>query len=223
MVVALLLVFFGIIFSVLPQQPAGALADSVLLFKQKDRYELLGGDARGANLMGKVEKGAEAEGVELWPWQQRYVEWQAALNGMRWNPWFGVGIGNYQRNVTFFANNPEGAYYTFKGKPRGVNLMEEGANNYWAVLGMEMGVPALFAMAWLMLHCGAKALKGVRESSRGPVRAAAAGAVGALVSMVVFNFFTPMMVRGVGILAVLVFAMCEATATLNDSASSDAD
>ena len=136
----------------------------------------------------------------VWPWQQRYVEWQAAMNGTMMNPLVGVGLGRYQTNI--------GQYYGDIPKPGGTNLMEPDAINYYGVLGLEAGLPALAALLWVLLRHARKAAGAYARLERGLEKGLALGACGSLLAFAINSFFCSCIVRGVAVGFVLILALC---------------
>jgi len=157
----------------LPMKNGNVLRDSVLLYKR---------DAP-------------------WPWQQKYVEWQAALNAINSNPVTGVGIGNYQLNIN--------RYYLDIEKPP-ENLMEPDAVNGWMVTGVTLGVPGLLLLLWMLLSFQKRASMHYGAAEPGIVKGFCLGVYGAIGSFMIASLFTNLLVRGVGIAFVIMVALVDA-------------
>ena len=156
----------------MPRDNLGLLTDSVILYKSDNT---------------------------TWPWQQRYVEWQPAIDGITMNPLVGVGLGRYQKNI--------GQYYGDIPKPGGTNLMEPDAINYYCVLGLEAGIPALLALFWILLRHARYAARAYARLDRGLQKGLALGTCGSLLAFAMNSFFTSSIVRGVAIGFILILAL----------------
>ncbi|NOZ24113.1 MAG: O-antigen ligase family protein, partial [Planctomycetes bacterium] len=150
------------------------LQDSIKLFKQSDAAK------RG------------------YGWQQRYVEWQAAVNAITVHPIFGVGVGNYQQNIN--------QYYGEILKPA-ENYMEADAMNGLLVLAMTMGIPGLVAFLWILFKFQKFGAQGFSLLPASLEKGFALGIYGAMTSVLIASLFTNVLVRGVGIVFVILLAL----------------
>ena len=180
----------------LPRQNHKVILDSVMLRKSKDLYGSLPAPTTGKEI---PEEGQ---------WQQKYTEWQAALNAIGLNPYTGFGLGHYQSQINQYYSmdlHSGDDYYTIE-KPAGVNYMEADSNNHYLVLAAEAGIPAALILVWLIVHFGRCAAVAFVRESDGFRKALAAGLLGSVVAFGVGSVFTVMLVRGLAITAMLVFA-----------------
>ncbi|MEW6356401.1 MAG: O-antigen ligase family protein [Planctomycetota bacterium] len=157
-----------------PRPNITLLQDSVKLYKQSD---------------------AEKRG---YGWQQRYVEWQAAVSAITAHPIFGVGIGNYQQNIN--------QYYGEIDKPS-ENYMEADAMNGLLILGVTMGIPGLVAFLWILFKFQKFGAQGFSLLPPGLAKGFSLGIYGAMTSALIMSLFTSVLVRGVGLVFVILIAL----------------
>lgn len=217
----MLMLLGGLVLPHLPRRNTAVLLDSVALYKESDRDRVFNDDvaalaarlsARQAGLAAKVADGKSVDYGDLlreedysWKWQQRYKEWQAALNMMVECPLFGVGAGGYQRNVNRFYRS-EG----FGAMPKyAKNLLEPDTLNGYLVLGAGAGVPFLILLGAMFLRAGRFAVLRLGDEADADARGLAAGVVAALAALAVVAVFTNPFVRGVGVTLALVLALAE--------------
>jgi len=127
-----------------------------------------------------------------WPWQQRYKDWQAAINMMRAHPLLGVGAGGYRANFNAF----------YAGMPKmNKDLMEDDGHSLYMVLGATAGVPALIFLFWLFAAFFRRAVITVNyeEKPEGMWYGVALGGAGALAAVAVGAFYSEFLIRSVGI------------------------
>jgi hypothetical protein len=204
-----MLLFYALLFRSAPQEPGQVLLDSVMLQKQSDRfrtlslyevYEDLDKSGRGADL---------TQGRFAYPWQQKYVEWQPALLALAQNPLFGVGLGNYQKNVNRYYGDKNFNTYQVSKPP--LNLMEKDANPFYAVWLAETGLVGLLAFVWLLaegLGRGIAGFAALKKAGGDELMAGlTVGACAALGAAAAGCLFTDYWVRGVGIAFVFVLAL----------------
>jgi hypothetical protein len=209
-----------VLFPNLPRANASILIDSLALYKDKDSYGVFG------DVVPKIQENAEKvnmarldkamEGLPLaesdflderetcWKWQQRYTEWQAAMNMVATSPIFGVGVGSYQTHVnSFYGSERFGPMPKYRE-----NLMEPDAFGGIAIWGATAGMPfvlILMALALGALKRAATALWG--KDGEPSDRPLAAGVVAALSVLPILCLFTNPLVRGVGITLAIVLAI----------------
>ena len=211
-----LFVLFSLAFMLGPQQHGYILLDSLMPSKRSDRfrelplYEIDPPLDRSSGVADLTQPGYST-------WQQKYVEWQPALQALGRNPLFGVGAGNYQANINAFyegqpadsAHNPARCYLI--EKPR-KNLMEVDGNPFYRVWMVETGLAGLLAFACLLMSAlghGRRTLPAT-EAGASMDRALKLGAIAALASACAGMLFVNYWVRGVGIAYALVLALCVA-------------
>jgi hypothetical protein len=145
--------------------------------------------------------------------KKQYIEWQAALNMMedtRENNFLlGVGTGNYQLNV--------GRYYGFLPNKE---KMPRDSNNLYLVIGGSMGLFGLAAWVWI-LTCHLKLAHALRrQTSDAWQRSLATGLCGSLWAFAFINLFHALLVRGTGLVMVLLLATLTA---MNDIRQGEQD
>jgi len=205
-----MLVFYGLLFALGPQKQGQVLLDSVMLRRTEDRFRSLPIYETDEELE-RSGAGARLDRPPYdYPWQQRYAEWQPALLAVARNPLFGVGLGNYQKNINrFYEDKAFGTYRMPKGSH---NLMEPGGNAFYAVWLVETGLVGMLAFVWVLLSFWHRACPSAVPE--GPMHVLKTGARAALGAMAVGCLFTDYWVRGVGIALafVLALASCRAEA-----------
>ena len=138
---------------------------------------------------------------------RRYTEWQAAAAMMRDNAVLGVGAGNYQNNI--------GSYYGILPSPVGV--AESDSQNLYLVIGGSMGWPGLIGLVGLFSLFAARAARHFLLG-RSPIeRGIALGVLGGLVAFSISAVWSPLLVRGLGIPLVLLFAMADCRTLVRSS------
>jgi len=114
------------------------------------------------------------------------------------NPLLGVGAGNYQLRI--------GEYY---GLLPDVKKSEPDTNNLYLVVAGSMGLAGLVSLVALLSYfwrlAGGLWLRVETDWERG----LAAGLAGSIGAMVAANFFTSLLVRGTGLVMILVVALIE--------------
>ncbi len=113
---------------------------------------------------------------------ERMAHWQAAWEMFSDHPLLGIGFGNYQ------------VVYPVYALPRWSDPLGH-AHNYYLNVAAETGALGLTAYVVLWAAAFAQAWRAVRES-RGIWRGIAAGALGALVALSIFNAFDDLFVHG---------------------------
>jgi O-antigen ligase len=127
-------------------------------------------------------------------------EQQAALNVLRYHPLFGVGVGNYQQNISSGYDR-----LSVVDKQR----LEADAQNGYLLWAVSTGVLGLAALCWLFGSYLLTAWRAAR-AKRDPWSAALAGAMTALV---VLSLVTNPWVRGTAILVAALLGALGALAT----------
>ena len=131
--------------------------------------------------------------------KQQYMEWIAGMRGTSENALTGTGPGTYQEHI--------GRYFGSLDKPN-VNALEPDTNNTYAVIGLTMGIPGLLCFLFILLNSLALSLRTAFASRvSDQLRAAAAGCAGSLFACIFLCLFTVPLVRGTGIILVLLFSM----------------
>ena len=138
---------------------------------------------------------------------RRYTEWQAATAMAQDNPWFGVGIGNYQENV--------GRY--FGTLPAVAVKAEADSQCLHLVLASSLGIPALLCFLGLLLSHARSAVKAFFRSTDPARQGLALGALGSIIAFNVNSLFAPLLVRGIGVILVFVLALAAAVAAAEDA------
>jgi hypothetical protein len=128
--------------------------------------------------------------------KKRWIEWHPALRMLSEHFMLGVGTGNYQLNI--------GRYY--ETLPDAKKSQADTANLYLVTASSEgfaslICLVALLALFWRQ----SRAMRGLVADAWG--RALSAGICGAVISLVIANFFTSLFVRGAGLVWVLLFAL----------------
>lgn len=126
----------------------------------------------------------------------RYPEWQAAAIMVLENPWLGVGIGNYQQNI--------GMYYGVLPSPN--EATEPDTQNLYLVLAASAGIGAAIAFAGLLASAIVAGWRAAARSMDPLEGALAAGAAAGLVGFAIAAFWSPLLVRGIGIPLAFVLA-----------------
>lgn len=198
--VFLTLLLLGLVFLVvypkLPRENHKVILDSLMLKKSHDLYGSMPAPTTG--------KAIPAAGQ----WQQKYTEWQAALNAISLNPHVGVGLGHYQKSINaYYATDldEEEDYYVLD-KAAGVNYMEPDSGNHYLVLATEAGIPAMLALIWIITYFARRAGRAFAAEQPGFRMALAAGLCGSMVAFAIGSIFTVMLVRGLAITLVLLLA-----------------
>ena len=221
--VALVLLGWQVLPRMTRDNPA-VLLDSVLFYKETDPYGIYKRDVTGIReslaekrrrLAGKI---AEAEAVDRadvpteedlsYRWQQRYKEWQAALNMMARSPLFGVGVGCYQVNVGkfYYQQDPDG---THRMPKYAKNLIEPDTHSGYMVWGATAGVPFIIIVLAMLTRAAKSAGRAFVSQTDRLMRGVAAGILGSLAAVVVLSVFSDPLVRGVGVTLALVLALAE--------------
>lgn len=180
---------------------ARILVDSVALFRHADPYGLLPMPAKGQG----------EQSFAAWsPWQQKYVERQAALNALSWSPLLGHGLGSYQARIdAFYGASRQDQLWLEKGA---ANLMETDAHGLYFVLLVETGLLGLLGLLWILADAWRQAARVRAETSDGFDRALLAGVMGALLVLALGGFTGSFVVRGLQLVAALLLAVPAALA-----------
>ncbi len=200
-------VFFGLLFWLVPQQPDQILLDSVMLRRSHDRFRTLPVYSINPEL-DESGRPADLSQPRYSPWEQKYIQWQPSLLILARYPLFGVGLGSYQQNINrYYRDRDFGAYDMNKAS---MDLMEKGANPFYAVWASETGFLGIFSVLWVFLTFVGRAVRGGMASRGGQNRlwfSLQVGACAALGAAAFGAFFTNYLVRGLGYTLVLVCAL----------------
>ncbi|NLW50538.1 MAG: hypothetical protein GXY85_06795 [Candidatus Brocadiaceae bacterium] len=203
-----LFVLWTAVFGFGPQRHGAVLLDSAMLRKSFDRFHVL--PVYGGGRVPPQTEPAPLGSADNSVWQQRYVEWQAALQAVARSPLFGVGPGNYQVRVNRYYEpppdrllNPGGVYNVSKPS---ANLMEAGGNAFYLVWLTETGLVGVLGLLSVLLFGLHGAVRSYCEGEDDLARGLALGAFGALCAAAGGMAFTHYLVRGVGIAFAFVLA-----------------
>lgn len=130
---------------------------------------------------------------------RRYPDWQAAASMTLTHPWLGVGLGNYQKHV--------GQYYD--QVPRQTGPSEPDIQNLYLVLAASCGLPALLAFLAMFVSAACAAVRSVLARRGTPRAALSAGVLGALAAFAAAAVWHPLLVRGIGLPLVFLFALAQ--------------
>ncbi len=178
------------------------LIDSVALNRTQDTY----------GLQPMPMKGQGVESVKAWePWQQKYLELQAALNAVSFSPLFGYGLGMYQRRINlFFTSSKHTPLTGVIKKPK--NFMERDSHSVFAVQAVETGLIGVACLLWLLVWIMQQALR-VRRRADDPFdRALLLGVAGSVMAILIGGWFTSVMVRGLQLVVIALAALPAAVA-----------
>lgn len=150
-----------------------------------------------------------------WPWQQRFQEWQSAMNIVIEYPLFGVGAGAYQDNINRFWRRGIPLPEKFPGR----SLMENGALGMYPVRAAVSGLPGMVFLVWLIFGSLGRAATALKERE-GIMRGLAAGCFGAIISMAIAGLFTDFLVRGLGITFAIVITLTAISAMKQEKSES---
>jgi hypothetical protein len=203
-------VLFGLLFWLAPQQPDRVLLDSLMLRRTSDEFRTLPIYSINPELEASGRPG-QLDQEPYSVWEQKYIQWQPSLLALARNPLFGVGLGNYQKNINaFYSDRDFGAYQMPKAS---MDLMEKGGNAFYAVWLTETGLLGGFVIVWLFFSFLRRGLRGVSAARAMDDRLALclkAGACAALGAAAFGFLFTNYWVRGLGYAFVFVLALLSA-------------
>ncbi len=134
---------------------------------------------------------------------RRYIEWQAATEMVQEHPLLGVGAGGYQDKIgTFYGILPV----------VGGTAAPADSQNLYLVLAGSIGLPGLAAFLALLGFGAAGAAKGFlgRDGLEASRKGLYLGIIGSLLAFSVNSFWSPLLVRGVGIPLVIILALATA-------------
>lgn len=170
------------------------LMDSAALYRNADTYGML----------PQPMTNKDANSAEIWtPWQQKYVELQAAMNALSYSPLFGYGLGSYQVRINAFYDIARLEGHAISKDP--VNFMERDAHGWYKVQAVETGLVGLLCVIWLLAQCLADTLAACRRAD-GPDRWILRGIAGAVLVMLLASVFGNVMTRGLQFVAVALLA-----------------
>lgn len=165
------------------------------------------GNPYETNLIHVAQGAPTSEGAPVL--KKRWLEWQPALHLLSQNFVLGVGAGNYQANIGqhYSSEFSEKALPNFKKS-------EPDTNNLYLVFAGSMGFLGLIALVALFGHFWRRSsvLWSYADSPLG--RTLAAGLPAAVLSLLLGNLFTAMLVRGLSLVVVLVFALTAAASVV---------
>jgi len=174
------------------------LLDSVALHRSYDEYGLLPMPVKGLG----VETHAEWE-----PWQQKYVERQAAMNAIGFSPLLGVGIGNYQARINMFYGS--GLLDGHGMEKSAVNFMEKDAHGLYFVQGVETGLLGVGCLLWFLVCTLGRACRAAGAAGDGD-RGLAVGVAGTIVALILACWGGSFLVRGLQFLVIALMALPDA-------------
>ncbi len=133
--------------------------------------------------------------------RKRWLEWAAACNLLadeadEANFILGVGVGNYQPNI--------GAYYLSLPNLRKI---EKDTSNLYLVTAASMGFAGLVCLVAYLLHFWRLARPLWDQGEDYLMRAVGLGLTGSVIGITAANLFTNVLVRGTGILFILLLAL----------------
>ena len=236
----------------LPRDNSAILKDSLLLYRAHDPYDILTYEENGTtrNPVAVARKREETRRAErlrkllndeplnsselptesdfVWRWRQSVLERQAAINMISWSPIFGVGAGSYQNNVNRFyaapAAHAEDSMEMESPLPKyHENLLEPGTLSAYLVWTASAGIPFLLILVCMALTVGVSGSRVIWSSADLPTKGLGAGLVGTVVSLAVLGCFTNPLVRGIGMLLALLFALSRAVGDELESGTVDKD
>lgn len=137
--------------------------------------------------------------------QQKYLEWQAALNAVSFSPVVGYGLGSYQTRINaFYASARHQAWSLLKAP---VNLMERDAHSQYKVTLVETGISGFLVLLWLWLAALRGAVRTSQTDQSWQQAVLSVGVAGALLAMLCGAWFASFMVRGLQIYLVFLLAV----------------
>ncbi len=248
----LLGVFIVGILPYLPRDNAAILKDSLLLYRDRDPHAVLSYEENGTKRnpleaarkreaerrAGRLEKLLNDEPLKIselpteadfvWRWRQSVLERQAAINMIAWSPLFGVGAGSYQNNVNRFyaapAAHADEAVEAESPLPKyHENLLEPGTLSGYMVWTASAGIPFLLILVCMALTVGRSGCRAVWTSQDLSTKGIGAGLVGTVASLAVLGCFTNPLVRGIGMLLALLYALSRAVADEAESGTAGHD
>lgn len=187
----------------LSQNHGKLLMDTVALHRYHDSFGLLPKPVQGQGMYPTDEQ----EFFDDWdPWQQKYVELQAALNAFSYSPLTGHGLGGYQSRINHFYNrSPLPALTAPKSA---VNYMERDAHSLYAVQATETGIIGLIFLVWILVTTLMSASFHHPNHLSGTIeKALLAGVAGTVVALLVGCWFTSFMTRGIQLIAIALLAI----------------
>jgi hypothetical protein len=177
------------------------LMDSAALYRNADTYGIL----------PQPMTNKDANSAEVWtPWQQKYVELQAAMNALSYSPLLGYGLGSYQVRINAFYDSAKIEGHAISKDP--ANFMERDAHGLYKVQAVETGLLGLGCLLWLLVQALVDKLRGRSALDRreGWILA---GVAGAILVMILASTFGNVMTRGLQFIAVALLAWPSAVRT----------
>jgi O-antigen ligase len=170
------------------------LTDSAALYRNADTYGML----------PQPMTNKDANSAAIWtPWQQKYVELQAAMNALSYSPLFGYGLGSYQVRINAFYDSAKIEAHAINKDP--VNFMERDAHGWYKVQAVETGLIGVLCVIWLLGQALADTLRARRNAGRRDAWILA-GIAGAVLVMLLASTFGNVMTRGLQFIAVALLA-----------------
>ena len=170
------------------------LADSAALYRNADTYGIL----------PQPMTNKDANSAAIWtPWQQKYVEVQAAMNAVSYSPLLGYGLGSYQVRINAFYDSAKVEGHAISKDP--VNFMERDAHGWYKVQAVESGLLGLACLIWLLVQGLVDKLKARREVSSQEAWILA-GIAGSILVIILASTFGSVMTRGLQFIAVALLA-----------------
>ena len=145
---------------------------------------------------------------------QRYNRWQANLELIKRQPVFGVGPGLEQKQV-----KPYYSYELLRDNVRTDDVSqfnvlgnEPGTFSWYFITACELGLPGLWLLVWMLVYFWGRAARATAAASEGEPKqeGLSAGVVGSLMAILCLGVFTHLMVRGLALMCVFLFAVADA-------------
>lgn len=127
---------------------------------------------------------------------QRFMEWQAALNGLTERPLLGIGVGNYQFEI--------GDYYRFLPK---LKTMEPDSQNGYLITLVSTGLTGLVVFMWILFHFFRLSIANLTSPGDDFTKGMSLGLLGSLIAFSLGNLFSPLIYQNTVMLFVLVLSL----------------
>jgi len=136
---------------------------------------------------------------------ERIKRWAAGLECLRENPTLGVGPGRFQDQIQryYLHGLGKGGASSAKVENFDVSFDEPGSHGLYEVIACEGGLLGLAVLAWFL----AAAMARSGRAAAGDTSGLAAGALGAVVAVLIAGAFATVLARGVALPLVVVLAL----------------
>lgn len=152
-------------------------------------------------LVARRKDASYGEGGHL---RQRLLEWQAGLNILSDRPLFGVGVGNYQREI--------GHYYFTAPK---LNTMEPDSQSGYLETLFTTGLAGLAAFAWILLRAFRNAARNVNGATDPFIGGLSLGAMGGMIAFSINNMFAPLIYQSTAVQFIILLCVIDASARIS--------